>query len=87
MREENNWLDDGGPCDRYEDGSSPIPWMAGLALFCSGLEQFLMLLWYQFPEVFGLSLFYGSQSGLTVIVIGQRLGVCMSCSIFGTHLM
>ena len=34
VREENNWIDDGGPCDRYEDGSSPIPWMAGLALFC-----------------------------------------------------
>ena len=34
---EETWNDNGGPCYRYQDGSSPIPWMVGLCLFCIAL--------------------------------------------------
>lgn len=37
VREYWTWDDDEGPCFRYEDGTSPIPWMAGISLFSIAL--------------------------------------------------
>jgi hypothetical protein len=36
-REYRGWNDDGGPCYRFLDGSSPIPWMVGVGLFSIAL--------------------------------------------------
>ncbi|KAJ9206511.1 hypothetical protein DTO164E3_752 [Paecilomyces variotii] len=34
---QRTWNDSQGPCYRYEDGSTPVPWMIGLCLFCIAL--------------------------------------------------
>ena len=41
---EENWDDYGGPCNRYRDGSSPIPWMIGVCLFCIALLSVIFTL-------------------------------------------
>ncbi|KAJ9220114.1 hypothetical protein DTO027B5_7162 [Paecilomyces variotii] len=35
--QQQSWNDSLGPCYRYEDGSTPVPWMIGLCLFCIAL--------------------------------------------------
>ena len=41
---EETWDDYGGPCNRYRDGSSPIPWMIGVCLFCIALLSVMFTL-------------------------------------------
>lgn len=36
-REYKTWDDEEGPCYRYQDGSSAIPWMVGVGLLCIAL--------------------------------------------------
>ncbi|KAJ9311860.1 hypothetical protein DTO271D3_7854 [Paecilomyces variotii] len=35
--QQRTWNDSQGPCYRYEDGSTPVPWMIGLCLFSIAL--------------------------------------------------
>jgi hypothetical protein len=35
---EETWTDNRGPCYKYQDGSSAIPWMVGLGIFCLALS-------------------------------------------------